>query len=891
MNGLLPRLLARVAHLAWDHPKAVIGVALMVTALAGVSVATLPVDATFMGILDEEDPAVVDLMEVSEQFGAASGLLLVIKGGEEADRQDAAQAAVEALESVSVVTSVQARVDRDAALDLGLMYLEDPEFERLELGVERLSPVLRALDEEPTLESALGAMRHEMAEGFQARSATPDAAQGLDGVVTMLRLVEQGAQTPLTAGELDELLAGGVTPAGGELLGLPLRDGFLASEDGAIYVVDVRTTLDPMNIDIGMDAFDELEGAVDTVRQTHPDQWMNFAGLLPGGFQDQQNVVGKILPLSSLSLVLVLLALLALDRRPMTPVLVGGGLLMSLVWTFALVHLVFGYASLTSLAFGILLFGLGVDYAVHVVVRFNDERVAGVAGREAMEIALSRSGRGVVIGALTTMAAFGLMVLTQFKAATHLGVTAAMGLGCALLIMVLVLPAALRLGDGAGGTRARSTLELPVIDRVVQGCLDHPNRVLGAVVLVVAFCLAMVPRFALETNLENLITQGLPAMEANEDVARAFGGSPEAVMSVSPDLETSRARAAAFKEKETVVRVEGVHDFIPVDTQARLDRNRRLQRWIGDLELDTQGRDAVDNEALRAELQAFVVIGARITAEASFGGRPDIAAKGREIQAAAQDAIAALDGNQATLAQSERVLLERGAVYLEALQVGSSRWRFGVEDLPEAVRERYVRDGKLLSYVYPADYRIDYDFLMAFKGEVEEVDPKAVGTLFIVDKLLVGGLAGLPYAVVAILLALGGILFADLRSPRKVLVALAPLVLGSAVAIGMVLALGMPVSILMMSAFPVVFGIGIDDGVHILHRFDEAGEDVAKAVAATGKAILFTSVTTSLGFSILFLLNHRGLAGMATMVLLGVTTCFVTSITVLPVLARWSAKR
>jgi predicted RND superfamily exporter protein len=891
MSRLLPRLLEYVAHLAWERPKAILAFALVLSVIAGSVVWGLPVDATFMGILDEDEPAVIDLMAVSQEFGAASGLVLVIEGGDEDTRRLAAKEVTESLAHVSIVTAVQSEIDRDAALEYGLVYLDDEQFGKLEAGVTQLAPVLQALDQEPTLESGLGALRSELGQGFANPRADPNAAQALDTLISMMTLIREGAQAPLTPEQIDDLSAFSQDIGDQSMLGLPLRDGHLASPDGAIYVVDVRTTLDPMNIELGMSGFQELEDAVDPVRAAHPELWMNFAGLLPGGFQDQNNIMGRVMPLSTLSLVLVLLALFALDRRPITPVLVGTGLLMSLLWTFALVRMVFGYASLTSLAFGILLFGLGVDYAVHVVVRFNDERARGIEGAKAMAIALSRTGRGVVIGALTTMSAFALMVLTDFKAATHLGITAAMGLGCALFIMVVVLPAALRVTDGMSRRDKAAGLHLPFIDAVVRTSLDNPRAVMAVVGVVVLGSLAMIPRFRIETDLEKLITQDLPAMEANEMVAQAFGGGSEAVLSVSTNLEQARERAVAFSALDTVVRVEGVQDFIPEDVDQRLDRNRRLQPVLAGLEIQTEGRQSADIQAIGEHLAAFKVIGSRITSEATFAGRPDLANKGRELQAAAQEALDALPGGEQNLAASERLILERAQAGLAGLQQGSSLWRYGIEELPEPVRERYVRGEKLVTYVYPSDYRIDYDFLVAFKTDVYSVDPGAVGTLFVVDRLVVGGLEGVPWAMAAIMAALSIILWADLGRPKRVLVALVPLVLGTLVALALLLAFNMPISVLMMSAAPVVFGIGIDDGVHILHRYDEGDKDIATAVGATGKAILFTSVTTSLGFSILFLLNHRGLAGLAAMVLLGVTTCFVSSITVLPVLARWAARK
>ena len=159
------------------------------------------------------------------------------------------------------------------------------------------------------------------------------------------------------------------------------------------------------------------------------------------------------------------------------------------------------------------------------------------------------------------------------------------------------------------------------------------------------------------------------------------------------------------------------------------------------------------------------------------------------------------------------------------------------------------------------------------------------------DQLLVGGLDRLPMAVAAILLALVLVLLLDLRSPRKVLLAMTPLLGGCALAVAVLLALNIPASVLMLAGFPLLFGIGVDDGVHVLHRWDEGTPDIAESVSSTGRAIFFTSFTTSIGFSILFLINHNGLSSLALLVNLGVMACFLSSVTLLPALASLTEGR
>ncbi len=82
-----------------------------------------------------------------------------------------------------------------------------------------------------------------------------------------------------------------------------------------------------------------------------------------------------------------------------------------------------------------------------------------------------------------------------------------------------------------------------------------------------------------------------------------------------------------------------------------------------------------------------------------------------------------------------------------------------------------------------------------------------------------------------------------------------------------------------------IIGIGIDDGVHIVHRYQIEGKNAHKPVfASTGRAILLTSITTMLGFGSLWFATYRGLGSMGIALFIGVGTCFFATVIVIPVL-------
>ena len=86
-------------------------------------------------------------------------------------------------------------------------------------------------------------------------------------------------------------------------------------------------------------------------------------------------------------------------------------------------------------------------------------------------------------------------------------------------------------------------------------------------------------------------------------------------------------------------------------------------------------------------------------------------------------------------------------------------------------------------------------------------------------------------------------------------------------------------------ALPLILGIGIDDGVHILHRYHLEGKgSVPLILKYTGRAILLTSLTTMIGFGSMAFATMRGTASMGLVLVLGVGSCFLSSAFVLPAL-------
>ena len=88
-------------------------------------------------------------------------------------------------------------------------------------------------------------------------------------------------------------------------------------------------------------------------------------------------------------------------------------------------------------------------------------------------------------------------------------------------------------------------------------------------------------------------------------------------------------------------------------------------------------------------------------------------------------------------------------------------------------------------------------------------------------------------------------------------------------------------------AFPILLGVGIDNGLHLYKRSkDRNFEDLSFVMSETGNAVFLSNFTTSVGFCSLILASHAGLASLGVISVLGIGNIYMAYNYLFPVLAR-----
>ncbi|MGL4423405.1 MAG: hypothetical protein ACRCZF_22295, partial [Gemmataceae bacterium] len=210
-----------------------------------------------------------------------------------------------------------------------------------------------------------------------------------------------------------------------------------------------------------------------------------------------------------------------------------------------------------------------------------------------------------------------------------------------------------------------------------------------------------------------------------------------------------------------------------------------------------------------------------------------------------------------------------------------------IEQLPPAFRERYVGpEGEFLVRGFATGNLWEIDELRQFTSMVSRTVPEATGkpfrTLEGLDQMRLGFVRAAGFALIVIVMVLA----CDFRSLRLVAWGLFPLAAGMLLTLATLALLGVPLNPANLIALPLIVGVGVDHGVHVLHDFQNDARPEFRLSAATGRGVLVAALTTILGFGTLMIARHRGMASLGLTLTLGVTACMTMALVVLPVLLR-----
>jgi hypothetical protein len=399
-------------------------------------------------------------------------------------------------------------------------------------------------------------------------------------------------------------------------------------------------------------------------------------------------------------------------------------------------------------------------------------------------------------------------------------------------------------------------------------------------------------RVSYDHNLLHLQANDLESVKWELRLIEKTAGASWHALSSTSTPEEALALKARYERLPEVSRVVEVASLIPADQGRKLEQLRDIQNRLRHLpRRGTAGPRLVNTvlpkllsspRDLKGKLDELL---ARLDA-----GTPGPPAEARGALRAVRAELDRLPDAEAgeRLRAFEQHLAVDLAEDLYRLRDVATPEPITLADLPPEFRERYVgRNGEWLLRVFARDCLWDFAPLEQFARQVQTVDPEATGKPFATVEGLKAMRNGFAWAGLYAFGVIVVVLAADFRSLRNTLLALAPLVLGLLLSLGIMGLCGLPLNPANVIAFPLILGVGVDNGVHVLHDYLlRRAEGRATISYPIGRGVLVKALTAMIGFGTLMISSERGLVGLGFVLTLGVGCCMLMALVFLPALLR-----
>ncbi len=241
---------------------------------------------------------------------------------------------------------------------------------------------------------------------------------------------------------------------------------------------------------------------------------------------------------------------------------------------------------------------------------------------------------------------------------------------------------------------------------------------------------------------------------------------------------------------------------------------------------------------------------------------------------------------QAQIDRLQFALLATFPLTMEKLRLGMEASPFDVEDLPQELKQRWVTpEGVFRIDLFQEKDLNVLDHMLEFVQEVRRIYPDIAGlpVAYIESMRVIVGAFQQAFATAVVVISL--LLLCILKSARDTLLVLLPLVLG-AVLTGAVSAwVGLPFNYANIIALPLLFGLGVDSGIHMVHRIHELPPGRSVLTTSTARGIFFSALTTLCSFVSLAFISHVGIASLGRLLAIGLSVTLICTFFILPAFA------
>lgn len=507
-------------------------------------------------------------------------------------------------------------------------------------------------------------------------------------------------------------------------------------------------------------------------------------------------------------------------------------LLISLTYTFALARLIIGHLNIISGCLVAILMGLGIDYGIHLYIRFKQELLKEKSITEAVEVVVTQVGRSGLIAMLTTMSVFSILSFSDFQGFSEFGKIATLGIVCAFITYYFLFPAQALFYDKIHWLRKPRPRLFNL--KIANLYLTTPLYLSAFFLLLLISSLLLLPGIEFEYDFQKLRGES-PASDYETETTDDFGlaFSPTVILTPKKDnLFYIHEALEDIKKENGDKTIIGAQYSMNMFSQKEYESKKEIiARIRNNFE---ENKDIIQFSLGEERSKKFELL---------FDAKPfDESRVPIDLQ---KKLMAGKDYLLLLFSPANKNFFRVENIYQLEVEINALKESMKRENIETAILNENLIAAKVLDWV-------------------KEKGPKAM--------LIAFGLVFL-------------ILLLDLRSFRLAVITFLPLLTGLALTGGLMAIFNVRLNFINIVMLPSIVGIMIDHCIYLSHHILDYSKGASlKSLQETGSAIMLSALTSLAGYTSLNIAHHTGMNSIATVVELGIITCTVCALYMLPAL-------
>lgn len=359
---------------------------------------------------------------------------------------------------------------------------------------------------------------------------------------------------------------------------------YLANDEQDTYLMVVKPYLNMENYVESRQQF--YDTVTHSIAQTLTDtRYKELVAGLTGGVFIQDIEADAVAfegmgPTFFVTLLLIVLLIVFSFRRILLPLSIVYPLLLGVCTAAAIAWIIYSSLNMFSVSFALLLIGLGIDFSIHLITRYDEERGKELSVAQATALSLEKTGTAILIGALTTALAFLAFVFARFKALEQMGIISSLGVVVLCLLMLLMVPALIQLTESKKRPKTFKKRDFKFLFVLGEGTARRPWVVVALFAVIIGVLFFNVRDTRIVGDIDKIYPSDIESKKWEAVLTASFDYDPNILTFVAEDEETLGRYVNELSGRDGIALVNSALDYLPADQDYKLNVLNRLSMLL-----------------------------------------------------------------------------------------------------------------------------------------------------------------------------------------------------------------------------------------------------------------------------------------------------------------------